>query len=59
MQIAPVTPAAPAISARVPETQEKPGPDRDGDTDDKASVATSAAVAAPPPGMGKSVSTSA
>ena len=44
--------------ARTPETVERPGPDHDGDADDK-SVGAPAAVLAAPPGMGKAVDTSA
>jgi hypothetical protein len=54
MQLASLTSAAQSI-LRQPEAKEGPGPDRDGDSDDKAAV--TARVAATPPGMGVAVNT--
>ncbi|MDE1939781.1 MAG: hypothetical protein KGI68_12230 [Alphaproteobacteria bacterium] len=46
-------------TARTPEASEGPGPDHDGDADDKGVSSTAGASAAPPKGMGVSVDTKA
>ena len=59
MSISALTSAGPAMPAvRVPETKEGPGPDRDGDADDKSAISRVPA-AATPPGMGRAVNTAA
>ena len=59
MSISAMTSAAPVMPAvRVPETKEGPGPDRDGDADDKSAISQQP-VAATPPGMGRAVDTAA
>ena len=59
MQISAMTSAASALSAmRMPETKEGPGPDRDGDADDKSAISRQP-VSATPPGMGRAVDTAA
>jgi hypothetical protein len=42
-------------SMRTPEASEGPGPDHDGDADDKGTSSVSSVSAAPPTGMGKAV----
>lgn len=61
MHISATGPAAQAMHlARTPEAAEGPGPDRDGDADDKGvSGASTVQAASPPAGMGKSVNISA
>jgi len=57
MQVSATTSATSALSAaRVPENREAPGPDHDGDSDDKMAIAQQP-VAATPPGMGVTVNT--
>jgi hypothetical protein len=46
-------------SMRTPEASEGPGPDHDGDADDKGASIVSSASAAPPTGMGNAVDTKA
>lgn len=59
MQVSAMTSAASALSAvLVPESKEGPGPDRDGDSDDKSAISQQP-VAATPPGMGRAVNTAA
>ncbi len=55
MNIASLSSAATALHAiRMPEAKEAPGPDRDGDSDDKSSVQPSTST---PAGMGAKVNT--
>lgn len=55
------SPMAAIPSMRTPEGKEGPGPDHDGDADDKGIGASTSAVsrAAVPPGMGSAVNTQA
>jgi len=60
MTIAALPPTASAAQTiRTPEAMEGPGPDKDGDADDKGAVDQAAVSSAPLKGMGVSVDTNA